>query len=145
MHREFSKINSKNSMRTFMRANSVNKSPTKFKSPKSTRSQNKSYNKKSFNRTESIDFAPFVRKNKLSHDFEMGKDNSKKTNQMSKIENINSFLLKCIKSKDLKKAIKSEQFFLDEMVDMIYMGTWNRLDLKRMYMFFIECFKKKVN
>ena len=151
MQREFSRKSSikstKSGMRTFTKPKSMNKSPSRNNPQKIIHSQSRNKNKSrsDFNQSGTIDLAPFVRKNKQSQVLAMGLGTLELNKNQSKADLINKFLYKCIKSKDIKKAIKEEQYILDEMVDLIYAGKWNDLDLKRMFLFFVECFKKKVH
>lgn len=128
------------SMRTHVARPSLNKNTLEFKRTK--KSGNYSVDKEMFSGTQSIDLPLKVRSNKTPEPFSFNFD--KMDECLGDYDKINDFLDKSLNTKQLKKYIKSNQVIFDKMIDIIYSGQWMGIDLKKMFLFFVECFKSKV-
>lgn len=115
------------------------------KSSKGMRSRVSSLANTSEIRTESLDLAPKVRKNKKSNNMSSGMFNFEEAeSEYHDFEKITAFLKKAIKSKNLKDYIKANQTVFDDFIDRVDSGQWMGIDLRSMHGFFIKCFKNKV-
>jgi hypothetical protein len=128
------------SMRTHVARPSLHKKTLDFKRTK--KSGNQSLDREPFSGTQSIDLALKVRSNKTPEPFSFNFD--KMDECLSDFDNINDFLDKSLNTKQMKKYIKANQVIFDKMIDIIYSGQWMGIDLKKMFLFFVECFKSKV-
>lgn len=128
------------SMRTHVARPSLNKKTLEFKRTK--KSGNHSLEREVFSGTQSIDLALKVRSNKTPEPFSFNFD--KMDEYLGDYDKINDFLDKSLNTKQMKKYIKSNQVIFDKMIDIIYSGQWMGIDLKKMFLFFVECFKSKV-
>ena len=130
------------SMRTHVHRSTLNKKTGDLKKRTGMKALNKSLDKMNLFNTQSIDLAPKVRSNKISEPFMFNFD--KMDEYMDDFDKINKFLDDSLKTKELKKFIKKNQIIFDKMIDIMYSGQWMGIEIKKMFLFFVECFKTKV-